>query len=238
MRWIAAIFGTILICAAFSWYMYQAVYLPRSTVPVKQVITRTPTPPPAAPSRVPLKTPEPIESLSIDTPIEPIEESAEPAIEETPVPIQSVIQNENSSLKYVINGPVNIREKPSILGKVLLVAPNNTSLELIGEQNINNNYSWERVKLSYGVEGWIADKFLTSQKVELNEPLVEKSVIGSRVNIRSLPTTKSKIIKKATSGTRLKVFTKPIMHQGFKWVHVYLEDGQTGWAASRFLSAQ
>ena len=55
---------------------------------------------------------------------------------------------------------LNMRNKPSLSGKIILTIPKNTKVEYLDNAGISNGYTWSKIKYN-GKTGYVASKFLS-----------------------------------------------------------------------------
>jgi len=154
-----------------------------------------------------------------------------------------------------INGDnINIRRSPSLSGTLVSRGMSGTTVELLDNNPIKaDGYSWMHIRLRDGQEGWVAANFLGSPK-QVAPPAVgpgktpvappvapsssskTSSIVGSDINIRSLPSTQGKIVGRVSAPAQVTLLpNKPVKQGGYTWHAIKLSNGTQGWIVSQFL---
>ncbi len=58
---------------------------------------------------------------------------------------------------------VNVRLKPTTNAQIAGIAAEGTLVELLGETEQDENFTWERIRTPEGLEGWVVSRFLELQ---------------------------------------------------------------------------
>jgi zinc D-Ala-D-Ala carboxypeptidase len=125
--------------------------------------------------------------------------------------------------KWKTTSNLNLRAKPSLSGKVLLVIPKGAVVT--DEGYLQNGFM--NVKYQ-GTVGWASRDYLT--KVENDQQFIGNGVTTANVNLRQGPSTSDQILKVVPKGTTVDVFDKTA--NGFRYV---VAGGKAGWMYEAYL---
>ncbi|WP_060665148.1 SH3 domain-containing protein [Bacillus sp. CHD6a] len=120
---------------------------------------------------------------------------------------------------------LNVRSEPTLNGKVLEQLPEGTIVMIISERN-----NWCEIEYDNGKTGWIAGWFL--EKSGVSSPPSSTSsdgtivIVDDATNIRSAPSTDSKVILRADEGEEFS-----IVGLEDNWYKIKLQDGSEGYVA-------
>ncbi|AZK46158.1 SH3 domain-containing C40 family peptidase [Paenibacillus lentus] len=149
--------------------------------------------------------------------------SAMPAATSVAATQQSAVQT------GIIVGGVNLRDKPSVSGKVIGFLKKGTAVEVLEK---SNGYFY-KVKNAEGKTGYVssASKYISVQGAATT-PEVSSSQWNGRViygvNLRSLPSTSGKVIKMLKKGTRVTILEQ----SNSSFYKVKTDEGLTGYVSS------
>lgn len=161
--------------------------------------------------------------------------------------IEQVNDITNCEISAVANTSVNIRNGPGTDGTtVVTTLTSGQSVTIIekGVYNNLNNYNWVRVKLSNGIQGYIADKYLTENGNNNNtgnntnnyKTATIKCDNGSSVRLRASATTSSASIRSLSKGTTVTVIQENVANaNGYTWDKIVTSDGLEGYVANKYL---
>ena len=158
---------------------------------------------------------------------------------------KNVVSNtaSNEQVKITQNN-VMIREKPTTSSARLAILKKNTVLTRL-EKNVAqaNGYTWDKVKLSSGVIGYVANNYLAvvSSKTTNNSSSSQSGekvkVNASNVNVRKSATTSSGKITTLAKNTVVTRLQKNVAYKnGYYWDKVQLSNGKIGYMASNYLT--
>jgi uncharacterized protein YgiM (DUF1202 family) len=147
-----------------------------------------------------------------------------------------VFASQSVKIRYVSEDNVNLRCKPSLSSDVVRVLNKGEKLYVKSYKN-----GWLSIKMSNGINGWVHEKFITSQKPT---PSIKVSSRGDfstmkvryinseNVNLRQSPSLSSSVVSVLSRGE--KIFVQSYDNSG--WVEIYLESGKKGWVHEKFIS--
>jgi ankyrin repeat protein len=112
----------------------------------------------------------------------------------------------------------------------------------------DDGYTWYFVRFPSGADGWVRSDFVRSidseSKVTKKDVKLPRSaqlkgqVFGSRVNIRSAPSTRSNSPHYGLVGDRVTAFQQAQGDDGYTWYFIEFPSGATGWVRSDFIEIQ
>lgn len=132
---------------------------------------------------------------------------------------------------------VNLRRKPSMSAGIIQVLARGTTVYVIGHSG-----NWDKVELTDGTVGYVISSALDSGATRSSNPVAPSSAgtpratrrsVASTVsglNVRSAPSTGSRVVGSAAKGQHLEVL-------GYKngWYKVRLPNGQIGWVSGAYV---
>jgi uncharacterized protein YgiM (DUF1202 family) len=154
----------------------------------------------------------------------------------------------------IIDGPVNVRSKPSLSGSVTSLQDTGLKFFIVADSDLvdADGYTWVNIMNFGGVRGWVATDFTAPvadmpcgdgacYPEELN-PFFESSaatVTDGPVNLRASAGTSGTILMTLENGDYLWL-VKPITDHveeanGYTWIQVSVA-GKTGWIAIDFIT--
>ena len=147
------------------------------------------------------------------------------------------------------NDRLNIREKPSAKSRILDALDNGTYVVVNGEADSPNGSKWYYIyHEESGVSGYVSAKYIslegrTQSTPKRTEYPVEGVVINipanDRLNIRSAPNIKSRILDALDNGARVTVNGEAKSAGGSKWYYIYYEESDvSGYVASKYIELQ
>ncbi|WP_083800931.1 SH3 domain-containing protein [Bacillus sp. m3-13] len=120
---------------------------------------------------------------------------------------------------------LNVRNEPTLNGKVLEQLPQGTTVSIISERN-----NWCEIEYDNGKTGWIAGWFLEKSGVSSPTPSQSSDgtivIVDDATNIRSAPSTDSKVILRADEGEEFSIVAVED-----NWYKIKLHDGSEGFVA-------
>lgn len=139
---------------------------------------------------------------------------------------------------------VSLRSKPTTSSTRLSVLAKNTELTRLQKNVANaNGYAWDKVKLSNGTIGYVANKYLstvTTSSNTTNNTTTTTTVIKTataKVNVRSKASTKGSKVATIAKGTKVTILQENAAKaNGYTWDKVKLSNGKTGYIANKYLS--
>ncbi|WP_404428822.1 SH3 domain-containing protein [Sutcliffiella horikoshii] len=120
---------------------------------------------------------------------------------------------------------LNVRSEPTLNGKVLEQLSAGTVVIIISERN-----NWCEIEYDNGKTGWIAGWFLEKSGVSSSAPSQSNDgtivIVDDATNIRSAPSTDSKVILRADEGEEFSIVAVED-----NWYRIKLHDGSVGFVA-------
>ncbi|MDO8549025.1 MAG: NlpC/P60 family protein [Ignavibacteria bacterium] len=118
---------------------------------------------------------------------------------------------------------LNLRESPSLSGKVLTRVPLGTIVEICTQQD-----EWYNIVFG-DIKGYVSAKFIEVRKSS-SEIIRTGILIGANVNFRKSPTLDAIIIRKLTKGSE-----GTILEDQDNWLKLKLSDEVSGWVYKDFV---
>lgn len=124
---------------------------------------------------------------------------------------------------------LNVRGLPGTTGKVLGKVSKGAKFTILEE-----NKGWYKVEFKKGVTGWVAASYVKTSLETLSLTAIPAkpsvTIVSSvPVSVRSLPSTKGKILGKVTNGSKF-----AIVETGSGWFKVEFKKGVTGWVSASY----
>ena len=159
------------------------------------------------------------------------------------VDLPSGFSDDTEDLYYVnCTDGLRVRNQPSTSGKVLATLNKNAKVQMITKNyKESNGYSWDKIKLSNGVTGYVADKYLT--QCENTKPKEDDKVIGTakttdNLKLRKAATTSSVMLTKIPKGKQVDILQKDVGDSdGYTWYKVQY-GSYKGYVASKYLTVE
>jgi spore germination protein YaaH/uncharacterized protein YgiM (DUF1202 family) len=128
---------------------------------------------------------------------------------------------------------LNVRSTPSTKAKVLATLKRNAPITILSTSN-----GWSAIRLANGQTAYVSSNLITQNATNATTPTVatttnlsttsKTAVVTTGVlNVRSLPTTKAKVLKILNRGTSV-----TILSSNNGWYSIKLANGQTGYISS------
>lgn len=164
----------------------------------------------------------------------PVELSAEPSA--------TIIVKTEEKVKINASN-VRVRKSATTSSSILATLAKNTILTRV-EKSVayKNGYYWDKVQLSNGKIGYVANKYLSndvtiSSNTSTTTTTKTAKINAKKVNVRKSATTSSKKITTLKKGTKVTILQKKVAYKnGYYWDKVKLSNGKTGYIASKYLS--
>ena len=147
------------------------------------------------------------------------------------------------------NDLLNVREKPDAKSQILAKLPNGAPVTVNGEAKSPNGSLWYFIhEEESGILGYVSAKYIElpgqrkPKESRTNYP-VEGIVINipanDRLNIRSAPNIKSRILDALDNGARVTVNGEAKSAGGSTWYYIYDEEsGVSGYVAGKYIELQ
>ncbi|HEY9616573.1 MAG TPA: SH3 domain-containing protein [Microcoleaceae cyanobacterium] len=137
---------------------------------------------------------------------------------------------------------VNVRAQPT-------TAAGTPNYGLVGDQvevldsaqGYSDNYTWYYVKFRSGATGWVRGDFVTfvsgqgGSSPSNRVGYLHTADPGSRVNVRSAPSTNANSPHYGIDGDRVQVFDSTRGGDGYTWYYIKFRSGATGWVRGDFI---
>ncbi len=143
----------------------------------------------------------------------------------------------NANDAVYVKDNVNLRNGPGLSGTTVITKLySGTQLTRIeAGKYVLDGYTWDRVKLADGSQGYLARKFLGESSSDLKGEIVKVIANGS-LKLREQPTTDSAVITSLTTGSLLTRLEKNVANaNGLDWDKVQTVSGKIGYVASKYL---
>ena len=154
--------------------------------------------------------------------------------------------NTNTATETVKINASNVRVRKSATtssGIIATLKKNTKVTRLEKKVAYKNGYYWDKVKLSNGKIGYVANKYLsdtTSSNTNTSNGTTSTTTAKTNqknVRVRKSATTSSKILKTLSKGTKVTILKRKATYKnGYYWDKVKLSNGTTGYIASKYLS--
>lgn len=131
----------------------------------------------------------------------------------------------------------NIRNGPGLTGTTIMkTIPTGAKITIIDSGKYSlDGYTWERIKLSDGTQGYIAAEYLNSTLGSYEGNIVKVTANGS-LQLRKEPGTTAEILKSLITGELLiQTETNVATVDGLQWDKVKTLTGTEGYVASKYL---
>lgn len=150
--------------------------------------------------------------------------------------------DDTENLYYVnCTDGLRVRNKASTSGKVLTTLYKNTKVQMITkEYTTANGIVWDKIKLSNGVIGYVADKYLTPCKTEVKEEekVIEIAKTTENLKLRKTAGTSGVLLTTIPKGSKVDILDKNIGElNGYIWYKVKY-GSYTGYVASEYLKIE
>ena len=131
----------------------------------------------------------------------------------------------------------NVRNGPGLTGTTIITTlPAGEKITIIDKAKYNiNGYTWDRVRLSDGRQGYIAAEYLNSALGSIEGDIVKVTANGS-LQLRKEPGTNKENLESLLTGTLLiRLETNVATVDDLQWDKVKTMTGKVGYVASRYL---
>lgn len=159
------------------------------------------------------------------------------------VELPSGFSDDTEDLYYVnCTDGLRVRNKASTTGSVIATLYKNTKVQMITKNYANSNgYSWDKIKLSNGITGYVADKYLTqcedSKKSE-EDKVIATAKTTDNLKLRKSATTSSVMLIQIPKGKQVDILQKDVANSnGYTWYKVKYGN-YTGYVASKYLTTE
>jgi len=155
-----------------------------------------------------------------------------------------------TSSRYQTTSSVNVRNAPSLQGKILITALPRSMVTVTGVAVQASGYTWFPVKFDNGLTGWAVSIYLTPVSSGTTIPVLvpvtsntntvifkaeDRIKTTTIVNVRSLPGTSNSIRGKTTTNALGTILSGPVSSGGYSWYQVKMDGGLSGWMVGEYL---
>lgn len=108
-------------------------------------------------------------------------------------------------------------------------------------EGYSDSYTWYYVKFRSGAAGWVRGDFVTfvsgqgGPAPSSRTGYLRTADAGSRVNVRSAPSTSATSPHYGIDGDRVQVFDSTRGGDGYTWYYIKFRSGATGWVRGDFI---
>lgn len=122
-----------------------------------------------------------------------------------------------------LGSAVNVREAPSLSASVIGTTKVGDRVDTLDEGIGGDTVQWYRVQVPAGVQGWVSADYLRTgtDRVAVLQ--------GDEVNVRSAPSTSSKVMHSGLRGDRVVVMESITGENGYLWHRVRFPSQAEGW---------
>jgi len=156
------------------------------------------------------------------------------------IPEPNVVQLQEKV--YVNASNVYVRTQPNTASNSIAKLAKNTEIIRIEKHVVNaSGYYWDKIKLQNGNIGYMASKYISTEKVDVNIGKIEEKVYvnANNVYVRRAPGTSSgKIITLPKNTIVIRIEKNVANVNGYIWDKIKLQNGNIGYIASKYLSPQ
>lgn len=132
---------------------------------------------------------------------------------------------------------VNVRSAPTMTATAPSYGLVGDRVEVLDQTSGKDGYTWYYVRFASGAEGWIRGDFVSviGSKQGIPAVLVGRAP-GSRVNVRSGPSTTSPAPSYGLVGDRVVILNQTSAADGFTWYYVQFPSRAEGWVRGDFVA--
>ena len=155
------------------------------------------------------------------------------------VDMPSGFSDDTENLYYVnCTDGLRVRSKASTSGKVLSTLYKKTKVQMITKNYATaNGYTWDKIKLSNGVTGYVVDKYLTACKTSTTtDNVIATAKTTENLKLRKTASTSGVLLTTIPKGKQVDILQKNVSTaNGYKWYKVKY-GSYSGYVASEYLS--
>lgn len=155
------------------------------------------------------------------------------------VDMPSGFTNDTENLYYVnCTDGLRVRNSASTSGSVLATLNKNAKVQMVTKSYATSNgYTWDKIKLSNGVIGYVADKYLTAcETATIPNEVVETAKTTENLKLRKTASTSGVLLTTIPKRTTINILQKNVSTaNGYTWYKVKY-GSYTGYVASEYLS--
>jgi len=144
---------------------------------------------------------------------------------------------QNGDVQYVCNSnDVNVRDTYGLSSNVIGTLYVGDVVNYLGDSIDADGYTWMSVnKAGTGLNGWVADVFLSSGESSGWAYGTAVHVTSDNVNLRDGAGLDTSIIATYNVGANATISAGPVAGDGYLWYRIAAADGNYGWMAADFL---
>ena len=155
------------------------------------------------------------------------------------VDMPSGFSDDTENLYYVnCTDGLRVRSKASTSGKVLSTLYKKTKVQMITRNYAAaNGYTWDKIKLSNGVTGYVVDKYLTACKTSgtTTDTVIATAKTTENLKLRKTASTSGVLLTTIPKGKQIDILQKDASTaNGYTWYKVKY-GSYTGYVASEYL---
>lgn len=157
------------------------------------------------------------------------------------VDMPSGFTNDTENLYYVnCTDGLRVRNSASTSGSVLATLNKNAKVQMVTKNYATaNGYVWDKIKLSNGVIGYVADKYLTAceSTSSTTDTVIATAKTTENLKLRKTASTSGVLLTTIAKGKQVDILQKDASTaNGYTWYKVKY-GSYTGYVASEYLSA-
>lgn len=156
------------------------------------------------------------------------------------VDMPSGFSDDTENLYYVnCTDGLRVRSKASTSGNILSTLYKNTKVQMITKNYATaNGYTWDKIKLSNGITGYVVDKYLTACKTSgtTTDTVIATAKTTENLKLRKTASTSGVLLTTIPKGKQVDILQKDASTaNGYTWYKVKY-GSYTGYVASEYLS--
>ena len=162
-----------------------------------------------------------------------------PIYEDMPssVNMPSGFTDDTEDLYYVnCTDGLRVRNKASTSGSILTILYKNTKVQMITKKYTTaNGIVWDKIKLSNGVTGYTADKYLTACKTNTDsDTVIGTAKTTENLKLRKSASTSGVLLTTIPKNTQIDILQKDVSNSnGYNW---YKDGSYKGYVARQYLN--
>lgn len=124
---------------------------------------------------------------------------------------------------------INVRSSPSTRASSPHFGLVGDRVETLQSTQGSDGYTWHYVKFASGAQGWVRGDFVNVVNYSRTTGILVAGSAGSRINVRSAPSTQAASPHYGLEGDRVRVLRKTRVADGALWYYVRFDSGAEGW---------
>jgi serine/threonine-protein kinase len=132
---------------------------------------------------------------------------------------------------------VNVRSSPSTSAPSPSYGLVGDRVTVLNTTNTPDGYTWHYVQFPSGTKGWVRGDFvrITDEGVKADQAVLVGKQPGSRVNVRSSPSTSAPSPSYGLVGDKVEILSFTNAPDGYRWYYVKFKSGVKGWVRGDFV---